>query len=145
MTGGATAWHYRRQPVGKIITVILEVLKYSILIYSFTKAREQGSMMWCTHLQRSYCSLPSPRMHWARCVRYGSACELLLRMGTKLWSSSLNSFSNFLHERKQTLITDAIEGDVQNKNFLKSAVLHTWWNHILWYSLLQVLIAGSYS
>lgn len=45
MTGGATAWHYRRQPVGKIITVILEVLKYSILIYSFTKAREQGSMM----------------------------------------------------------------------------------------------------
>lgn len=41
-------------------------------------------------------SKPTPRTNCARWVKYGSAWELLLKIGPKLWSSLLNSLSNLL-------------------------------------------------
>uniref|UniRef100_A0A0A9DH70 Uncharacterized protein n=1 Tax=Arundo donax TaxID=35708 RepID=A0A0A9DH70_ARUDO len=46
-------------------------------------------------------------MHWARWVRYGSACELLLSVGTRLWSSELNAASNFKIDSDITTLSDA--------------------------------------
>lgn len=49
-------------------------------------------------------STPTPRMHCPRWVKYGSACELLLSVGIRLWSSELNSASNFLQQTVQDCI-----------------------------------------
>jgi hypothetical protein len=49
--------------------------------------------------QAIYGSIRTPRMHCARWVRYGSACEMLLSVGARLWSSELNAASNFLRQR----------------------------------------------
>ena len=47
---------------------------------------------------RNYWSFPTPRIHCARWLKYGSAWELLLNIGPKLWSSALNSLSNLLQQ-----------------------------------------------
>lgn len=48
---------------------------------------------------RTYWFFPTPRIHCARWVRYGSACEWLLKIVPRLWISALNSFSNLLQQR----------------------------------------------
>lgn len=48
---------------------------------------------------RIYWSFPVPKIHCARWVKYGSAWELLLSIGARLWSSALNSLSNLLQYR----------------------------------------------
>lgn len=79
-------------------------------------------------LHTNYFSSPTPRIHCARCVKYGSACERLLRIGPRLWSSAWNSFSNFLQQFSYTLSsekTDRLEvaGDITKTYKMESVTV----------------------